>query len=141
MKTFYAALGILSLLISLIIANSICLKSICKDFSKRLDEISLASPNDALPEIKELFSDFQRAEKFISITVSHEDLTNIEEGFAEMIGAAMAKDEEALIITKSRLSHSLEHLKRLLSINLDGVICKLTYPRRTPLPSLSSNTR
>ena len=135
MKTFYAALGILSLLISVIIGNSIYLKSVCSDFSKRLDEISLNSPISALPLLENLFSDFQSAEKFISITVSHEDLTNIEEGFAEMIGAARANDEETLIITKSRLIHSLEHLKRLLSINLDGVICRLTYPHGTPLLS------
>ena len=141
MKTFYAALGILSLLISLIIANSIYLKGICKDFSKRLDEIELTSPVDALHEIEELFADFQKAEKFISITVSHDDLTNIEEGFAEMIGAAIAEDAETLVITKSRLSHSFEHLKRLLTINLDGVICRSTYPHGMPLPSLSSNTR
>ena len=141
MKTFYAALGMLSLLISLIIGNSIYLKSVCRIFSDRLESISLESPEAALPLLEELFSDFERAEKFISITVSHDDLTNIEEGFSEMIGAARAGDTESLVITKSRLGHSLEHLKRLLSINLDGIIYILTYPRGTPLPSLSSNTR
>ena len=54
--------------------------------------------------------------------MSHDDLTNIEEAFAEIIGAARAGNEIGLITLKSRLRDSLEHLGRLSSINLDSIL-------------------
>ena len=61
-------------------------------------------------------------ELFISLTVNHEDLTNIEEGFAEMIGCLSVGDTAGAQITKSRLIDSLEHLGRLSGFNFDAII-------------------
>jgi hypothetical protein len=65
------------------------------------------------------------AQHFFAITVSHDDLTNIEGCFYEILGAAEANDDDALKIAKSRLIGSLSHLKRLSAINIDSILFKL----------------
>ena len=81
-----------------------------------------SDPASAMAEFERLFTSFRKAEKFISITVGHDDLTHIEENFADIIGAARAGDEDALVTTKSRLIDSLGHLRRLSGISLDSII-------------------
>jgi hypothetical protein len=54
--------------------------------------------------------------------VSHSDLSEIEGAFAELIGAAEAKDEESVIIAKSRLTNALMHLRRLSIIGIEGIL-------------------
>lgn len=68
-----------------------------------------------------IYEDFKRRERYISITVSHEDLGDIRNSFAEVVGAYRAKNEEDLIIAKSRLTEALLHLRRLCSVNLDSI--------------------
>ena len=92
---------------------------------KFADEISKIDTQDltaTAEKLKEIHREFKKAEKIISITVSHDDLTNIEESFADMIGAAEAKMETNVITAKSRLEDALRHLGRLSSINLDSII-------------------
>lgn len=64
---------------------------------------------------------FMEYERYINITVSHEDLTLIEDLFSQY--EAEAKDEsDDAEITKSRLINALTHLRRLSGINIDSVI-------------------
>ena len=48
-------------------------------------------------------------------------LTELGKDFSELLGAAMAEDEGAVTITKSRLEKSLLRLKRLYGLNLESV--------------------
>ena len=72
-------------------------------------------------EYQNIYEDFTKRERFIAITVSHGDLTDIESSFADLLGAARAKDDKSLIIAKSRLEKSLLHLKRLVGISWESV--------------------
>ena len=65
---------------------------------------------------------FIHSSLFISLTVSHDDLSNIEDGFAELVGCLTIKDTDGAIIVKSRLINYLKHLKRLSGINFDSII-------------------
>ena len=69
----------------------------------------------------ELYSDFKALEAFASLTVSHEDLTNIEDLFVEVISYSKIGDKEGLFIAKSRLDNALLHLGRLIRLNIDSV--------------------
>ena len=69
----------------------------------------------------ELYSDFKALEAFASLTVSHEDLTNIEDLFVEVISYSKIGDKEGLFIAKSRLENALLHLGRLIRLNIDSV--------------------
>ena len=112
----------LIVLAAAIVANSLYISHVTKELAKKADAISTHDMQECKTEYMKLFSEFRRAEKFISITVSHDDLTNIEESFADIIGAAEAGVEANVIMIKSRLKDSLEHLGRLSSINLDSII-------------------
>lgn len=69
-----------------------------------------------------LYREFLRREKVISLTVSHDDLTNIETNFAEMCGALRAREYGQAKIAKSRLTDALRHLRRLSGITIDSII-------------------
>ena len=79
-------------------------------------------PESALADAEELRVEFMKVEKIMSITVNHNDLTDIEEIFSEMIGYLKVEDYDGARVAKSRLEDALKHLRRLTGINIDAVI-------------------
>ena len=122
MKSAKFSIAFLIFLATVIIANSLYISNVTKGLAKKVDLIDTKNTEQCAIEYKKLFSEFHKAEKFISITVSHDDLTNIEESFSDIIGAAEAGMEGYVIMIKSRLKDSLEHLGRLSGINLESII-------------------
>lgn len=122
MKAAKFAVAVLIILAIAIFANSIYIEKETERFSMEIEAIDISDIESAAIKFESLFEKFRRAEKFISITVSHDDLTNIEEGFADIIGAAKAGDQTSVITIKSRLQDSFEHLGRLSGICLDSII-------------------
>ena len=112
MRSVKTAIAFLLFLVCVILLNSFYIINVTRELSAQLETGAYYSVAEK----------FQKHERYISLTVSHDDLTNIEEGFAELIGAANAKDEERLVAVKSRLKDSLEHLGRLSGINLDSIL-------------------
>ena len=80
------------------------------------------SSGEVLSQAKEIHADFMKKEKYMSLTVNHEDLTSIEDCFVEMIGYISVGDSNNAEVTKSRLISYLEHLRRLSGFNIDAVI-------------------
>ena len=115
MKTVKTTSVFLLILISAILLNSFYIKRVTEEISNELD----AAESETYKEVSDKF---KKHERYISLTVSHDDLTNIEEAFAELIGAANAGDEAKLATIKSRLKDSLEHLGRLSGINIDSIL-------------------
>ena len=113
MKTVKITSVFLLLLISAILINSFYIQGVTEDIARELD----SSDN-----YEQTAEKFKKHERYISLTVSHDDLTNIEEAFAELIGVANAGDEVKLVTVKSRLKDSLEHLGRLSGINIDSIL-------------------
>ena len=122
MKVFIVALCVLTLLVAVISANSLYIEKLSGDFADKIDRISTDDIEIARAEITVLYKNFKRAEKVISITTSHDDLTSIEEGFAEMMGALETEDMSEVIKIKSRLRSAFLHLGRLSGINIDSII-------------------
>ena len=79
-------------------------------------------PESALADAEELRVEFMKVEKIMSITVNHNDLTDIEEIFSEMIGYLKVEDYDGARVAKSRLEDALKHLRRLTGLNIDAVI-------------------
>ena len=119
MRAFRAAMILLSFTLIFVIINSVILEGLLNATIEELDktDIKTASTEDYV----NLYEKFKRRETFISLTVSHEDLTNAEAGFAEIIGLSLSGDREAIISAKYRLTDSLHHVKRLSGINLDSI--------------------
>jgi hypothetical protein len=122
MKSFRIAICALILLSIGVFTNSSYIERLTEDFVSEIDEICENDTEKAKHDIERIYKKFKKAEKIISITTSHDDLTTIEEGFAEMIGAVHADDMTAVITIKSRLKSSFQHLGRLSGINIDSLI-------------------
>ena len=80
-------------------------------------EINIATEN-----ANKIYTKYKSEEIFMSLTVSHDDLTNIEDCFVEMIASLDVSDVDGAKIAKSRLINSLEHLRRLSGFNIDSII-------------------
>ena len=119
MKAFIISAVTLLFVIGGVILNSAIVTKSVEAITERLEntpeELSFGD------EYRDIFDDYMRRQRYIGITVSHDDLTNIESEFCEIIGAIEAADEEGLIIAKSRLVGALRHLGRLSGINADSI--------------------
>ena len=122
MKATKSAYIILCTLILLVSLNTYMLCRTVSHFEERINEPNIQIMDTLALEYEKIYSDFGKAEMFLGITVSHNDLTNAEELFAELIGAARAKDYEGVIIAKSRLSDALLHLRRLVGFNIESIL-------------------
>lgn len=122
MKTVKIAYTILLISLLVVICNSIALKEMITATIEKVNSATIENCQKALLEYEEIYEDFKKKEHFINLTVNHEDLTEVELSFAEIIGAAKANDMDSLITIKSRLQDSLEHLRRLSGINLSSIL-------------------
>ncbi len=122
MKATKFAYITLIVLLSAVLANSFFIHRLTMKLAEEADAIQTEDIEAAGRDFSDLYKKFKKAEKFINLTVSHDDLTNIEESFSEIIGAAEAMYEPGVKIAKSRLVDSLEHLGRLSGINLDSIL-------------------
>lgn len=121
MKQKILAGVLLIVVISAVTANTFILLKQIDSCIEAVENIILED-SEAQNQAEMIFDDFLNKEKYISLTVSHEDLTSIEDCFAEMIGYLSVGDTENAQVTKSRLIHSLKHLRRLSGFNLDSII-------------------
>ena len=122
MRPVKLAITTLILLFATILANSFYIHHKTRDFAKMVESVNTDDMEKTADEFEAIFKKFRKTERFISITVSHDDLTNIEESFADIIGAAKGGMKSDVITIKSRLKDELLHLGRLSSINLDSII-------------------
>lgn len=121
MKQKILAVILMVVVIAFVSINTIVLeRQICATMEK-VDTLALEGV-DAESNAKEIYSDYKRKEKYMSVTVSHDDLTSIEDCFVEMIGFISVGDSQNATVTKSRLISCLEHLRRLSGFNIDAII-------------------
>ena len=123
MKIKIAAFVIIILVVGLSVVNTLFLQREINRFIDLCDSLALNEDSaESLRDALELRSEFAKSEKFMSITVNHNDLTVIEEIFSEMIGCLKVNDFDGARIAKSRLGDALRHLGRLSGINIDAII-------------------
>lgn len=120
MKTIILSYVILALIVILVIVNSMIVSNSIDIIIRELKDIPDSTKEKE--QYTAVFDSYMKMQHFFEITVSHDDLTNIESEFYEIIGAANANDDESLIIAKSRLIGALTHLKRLCGINADSIL-------------------
>lgn len=118
-KIFAAA--VLTVTLGLVAVNTVMLVRGVEDFYEEICELDVYG-DDALDEARDTYENFGRWAAFVNMTVSHDDLTNIESAFAEMIGMLEVGDRDGAAVAKSRLKDSFRHLRRLVGINFDSVI-------------------
>lgn len=77
---------------------------------------------EAQEKLKNIQDKYEQKKDYISITVSHEDLTSVEECFVELTGYISDGQATEAEITKNRLLFYLEHIRRLSGFNIDSII-------------------
>lgn len=119
MKAAIIAILSLSIVLISVFLNSFLVSRGIEDIIAKLEEAP--STLESYDLYEEIFQEYTKKQRFIGLTVSHDDLTNIESEFHEILGSIEAQDEETLIIAKSRLIGALSHLRRLSGINADSI--------------------
>ena len=124
MSTKAFAYVIFILILISVFVNTAMLQKQISEVISNVEELDLNEPDSvAVTKAAErLYDDFKKKESFISLPVSHDDLTNIESAFSELIGYLSAGEFGSAVATKNRLLDSLEHLRRLSDINLEAII-------------------
>ena len=121
MKEKILAIALLIIIPLAVTLNTIILTQQIEKMTNDVSRIDIKK-TEAKNEAERVFEDFSRKEIFFSLTVSHDDLTNVEECFTEMIGYLSVGDSNNAEVTKRRLIYSLEHLRRLSGFNLDAIV-------------------
>jgi hypothetical protein len=123
MKGFILALVTMATVIGSVFANSFVLDRIIGEMTKEVESFEFHEGSKEEEEkFIELYKSYKSAERYISITVNHDDLTNIDNDFNEIIGCLKVNDIQGATIAKSRLEGCFSHLWRLSSINIDSII-------------------
>lgn len=117
MKEKVMAVCLLVLVLLFVIFNTIML-------DRHIVTLVEAIENGGLDEEKAsiAYDIFRQKKMFMSFSVSHEDLTSIEECFITLGDYIKDGDEDNAEITKNRLVFYLEHLRRLSGFNMDSII-------------------
>ena len=116
-----AAVILILVLLSSALNTHFLLRSIDK-IENSVEALSFeASASESKNEAEALFESYKKAEGFLSLTVSHNDLTDIESFFSEMIGYLSVSDKDGAKMAKSRLIDALAHLRRLSGVNISSI--------------------
>ena len=120
MKEKILAFTLFVAIIAFVITNTLVIKDRIEDMQSSLKDIQIGE--NAEDEATILYGEFKKAKNYFSLSVNHEDLTNIEDSFVEMIGYLSVKNYKDAEVTKNRLICSLEHLRRLSGFTIDAII-------------------
>ena len=121
MKSVHFAYTVFAVLVIAVIINSLGIGKVMDSISDELLNAEEKDMSIAEKEYGEIYEKYKKYELYISLSVDHDDLSNIEDAFSEIIGAAKADDARGVITTKSRLTDYLRHIKRLAGINIDSI--------------------
>ena len=121
MKQKIMAIVIFIAIIGFTIANTLILQKMIDDITEKIEMLTL-DYKDVKSKADKIYEEFKASIGYIGLTVSHDDLTNIEDCFAELNGCLAVGDTEGATIVKYRLISFLGHLRRLVGFNIDTII-------------------
>ena len=123
MKTKIAAVIILVVLIIGVTANTLYLDKLITEITYDVENFVISDDtDDSTVRAREMFDNFKMRETYISTTVNHNDLTDIESLMSELVAYLSAGMTEEAEVAKSRLVDALGHLRRLSGVNIDSII-------------------
>ena len=119
----------LAVMILLITVGFVCVNTLLLDrtIERYLSEVEVIATDDielkeSSNRARELYERFGKSERYISLTVSHEDLTNIEAGFTDLISYLELGMKDEATVAKNRLEDALRHLGRLSVFSIDAIV-------------------
>ena len=119
MKSLIFAYVMIIILLLAVILNSIMVSKSIKGIVEMINDVYDTSLNEE--RYQEIYDEYLKRQRFISLSIDHSYLGNVETGFTEVIAAAKIGEYSDLVIAKSRLLNALAHVRRLASINIDSI--------------------
>ncbi len=119
MKARVIAIVIMALTVLFVTVNTLMLGIYMRRLESMLAQIDFENGSDAFYEAYDYYKD---RSVFITLTVSHSDLHEIEQDFAEISGALSVGDTKAAEVLKNRLVSSVEHMRRLTGVNIESIV-------------------
>ena len=110
------------IIIAAVTFNTLTLHKEINSVYNTVNELQISSSPKSLNEAEAAYELFKQKETFFGLTLNHEDISNIEDCFSEMIGCLYVGDTDGAAVTKNRLTDALGHLRRLSGINIDAII-------------------
>lgn len=121
MKSIRFAYTVFIMLVIIVFLNSLMLSRVIDKLSDSAEAAEEYDMQKAEEQYTEIYKDYKKHELYVSLSIDHDDLSELEDIFSEIIGAARANDSEALIVAKCRLIYRLRHIRRLSGINIDSI--------------------
>lgn len=123
MKVKIFAVAILVTVVCFTVFDTFFLQRQLGQLKESVERLNVSEENSkAEDETRALSREFMQKERFISLSVNHEDLTNIEEAFTELIAELSVGEYNNATVAKNRLVDAFEHLRRLSGCNIDSII-------------------
>jgi hypothetical protein len=110
------------IIIAAVTFNTLTLHKEINSVYNTVNELQISSSPKSLKEAEAAYELFKQKGTFFGLTLNHEDISNIEDCFSEMIGCLYVGDTDGAAVTKNRLTDALGHLRRLSGINIDAII-------------------
>ena len=121
MKQKIIAVCLFIIIVGFALANTLILQNMTDSMTDEVESLVI-DDTQAKEKAKKLSEEFKSQKKYIGLTVSHDDLTNIEDCFAELNGWLAVGDTDNAEVVKYRLISFLGHLRRLVGFNIDTII-------------------
>lgn len=124
MKTFIFALVTLFIISFVTFGCSSYIREKTDGFLSRIEEIGVPDGDDLEKEqdaYEKLFSEWKRKSFIFNISATNQDILQIEEAFASVVGSCRANDREQYAVETKRLSSMFSHLKKRFEFNLNSI--------------------
>ena len=121
MKVKIFSVALLTLLIFSVAANTFFLTRCIDGISSDVEKLDTKNTK-AWEHGGKIFENYKNAESFLSLTVSHDDLADVNSYFTEMNAYLSLGNSEEATVAKSRLIDALSHLRRLSGFNFNAFL-------------------
>lgn len=124
MKAKIFAVILMAIILVSVSVNTFVIDKQISNLAKEVEaiEINEGDTESAYDKSIKVLEGYKKNETYISLSVNHDDLTNIEDTFSEMLGNLSIGDAGGAEVAKNRLLCALMHLRRLSGINIDAII-------------------
>jgi hypothetical protein len=124
MKTFIFALVTLFIIAGITFGCSFYIKEKTEDFLLCIEEIGMPSDDDLSKEgekYEKLLSEWKEKSFIFNISATKQDILQIDEALASVVGSCRANDIEQYAVETKRLSSMFSHLKRRFEFDADSI--------------------
>ena len=124
MKTKILAVIICAVTVVSVYVNTYFLDAVIGEIEGAVEALEISENNmsDSLMDAREIQGLWERRETFMSLSVSHKDITDVGAILAELVGQLEVGNTDDAKVTKYRLTDALGHMRRLSGINIDSII-------------------